>query len=155
MKPVNRVLADEFHRHSEDGVEAVFARMFKVAGNHLGMSYAEVFDVSDNTIKTWRRRGAVSTKFLQGFGREYGVSLDYLMYGEKREDAENLALSSEERYFIDCYRLAPKQLRDAALRVLRGDEPPSSKPSVKVGGRSRVDQVAGRNIINTGRKNKK
>lgn len=150
MKPVKRILADEHHKHSEEGVEAVFARMLKAAGNYLGMSYAEVFDVSDNTIKTWRRRGAVSTKFLQGFAQEHGVSLDYLLYGEKREDGENLTLSTEERYVIACYRSAPKQLRDAAVCVLLSGDPPSSTPGVKVGKRSRVGQVAGRNIVNAG-----
>jgi len=132
MKPVNRNLADEFHEESREGIDAVFERMWQVAGK--AGSFNEAFDVSQNTIKTWRRRGAVSTKFLQGFADKHGTTLDYLMYGERGGDPERLVLDDTERTLIRAFRAAPKELRDAALRVLRGDGMPPSPNRVRIGG---------------------
>lgn len=156
MKPVNG-LADKFHRESEEGVEAVFGRMFRVAGNHIGMSYAEVFDVSENTIKTWRRRGAVSVKFLQGFAQQYGVSLDYLMHGEEHGKADRLDISDEEKFLVLKYRAASHDLRRAALRVLLGAGEDPTPPSKKTKARDVTvhglhGQLAMGKIVNKQRK---
>jgi transposase-like protein len=60
-------------------VDAVLERMLIALGKPPG-SYAQVFDVSENTIKTWKRRGAVSLKYLEAFAaieraikHEFGV----------------------------------------------------------------------------------
>lgn len=152
MKPVNRNLADEHHHHSEEGVDAVFQRMFEALDIPQWGGYAVVFDVSENTIKTWRRRGAVSTKFLQGFAKEHGLSLDYLMYGAPEAKKDELVLNASERLLVERYRAAPKELRDAALRVLLGGEPPSGGTrKIKISGGS-GHQVAGGKIINAGGK---
>lgn len=152
MKPVNRNLADEFHEHSEDGVDAVFARMLEVIGGPTWGGYGEIFDVSENTIKTWRKRGAVSTKYLQGFAEKYGVSLDRLMYGKVREGEEDLSLSSAERDLIRHYRAAPKELRNAARRVLLGggDPPPAPKSAKVVVGGNVTGQIAEGALVNHG-----
>lgn len=130
MKPVKRNLADEFHRDSVHGIDAVFERMFKAAGNPLGYSFAEAFDVSENTLKTWRRRGAVSTKFLQGFAAQYGVSLDYLLHGVTGDPDLDIARDANERVLLERFRSAPKNLRDAALRVLITGESGSAVQTV-------------------------
>jgi hypothetical protein len=154
MKPVNRILADEFHRESEEGVDAVFARMMDVVGHPIG-GYASAFDVSENTLKTWRRRGAVSTKFLQGFAKEHGVSLDHLLYGDLGKPDDHVELSKAEVELIVAYRASPKYLRDAAIRVLLGSESLSApgQKSVKVS--APRGNAAGRDLVVTVKKGKK
>lgn len=144
MKPVNRNLEDEFHRATVEGIDAVFERMYRAAGNSLGLSFAEAFDVSDNTVKTWRRRGAVSTKFLQGFAEQYGVTLDYLLYGREGNSPDDLALSKAERDLVAAYRVAPAQLREAALRVLQGA--PGAPPPASVSVTAIRGNAAGRDV---------
>lgn len=131
MKPVNRNLADEFHRADEDGIDAVFERMWQASGKWPG-GYATAFNVSENTIKTWRRRGTVSTKFLQGFAQEHGTSLDYLLHGARENTEQDIAQDASERVLLERYRAAPKDLRDAALRVLLGSTA-SAAPVQNVG----------------------
>lgn len=145
MKPVNRNLANEFHEESRDGVDAVFERMWQVCGAKWG-GFHEAFDVSPNTIKTWRRRGAVSVKFLQGFADKYGTTLDYLMHGDRSESA--LVLDDIERDLIRRFRAAPASLRDAALRVLLSGEAGSTIQHV-TGNRGQVTQSG--KIVNKGK----
>lgn len=151
MKPVNR-LADSYHLESEEGVDAVFERMFQVVGKPPG-GYAQAFDVSENTIKTWRRRGAVSTKFLQGFANEHGTTLDYLLYGDRGRRQDELALDTNERALVLLFRSAPKNLRDAAIRVLCGE--PAARETTQIIKGDVRGQVAGRDIHNLKRKKPK
>lgn len=81
MNIVKKIMADKFHSESSEGVDAVLRRMVKSLGNPPG-SFAEVLDVSENTIKTWRRRGEISPRYLSGFAKAHRVSLDYLLRGE-------------------------------------------------------------------------
>lgn len=136
MKPVNSDLENNFHRESEHGIDAVFKRMLKATGKTFGFSYAEAFDVSPNTLKTWRKRGQVSLKFLQGFASEYGVSLDYLLgrnvsqsaspqpaLTARQEQAGYIVevLSKEEQALLDNYRHAPeagKRVAEAAIAAV-------------------------------------
>lgn len=121
MKPVNRPPADDYVRESVSGVDAVFERMLEVVGNPLG-SYAMAFDVSENTIKTWRRRGAVSLRYLEGFAKEYGTTIDYLLYGRSGASSpQDSPLTTEERLLLEKFRASPQPLRDAAMRVLLGE----------------------------------
>lgn len=78
---MNRVKGEEFHRESLEGVDAVLKRMVEALGNPPVGSYAQVLDVSENTIKTWKRRGGVPLRYLEGFSREHKVALDYLLRG--------------------------------------------------------------------------
>lgn len=151
MKPVNRNLADEFHRADEDGIDAVFERMWQVSGKWPG-GYATAFNVSENTIKTWRRRGTVSTKFLQGFAAEHGTTLDYLQHGNRGNPERDIAQDASERVLLERYRAAPKDLRDAALRVLLGGDPPASPKRVdqQISGTGHQITRSGK-IVNKGR----
>jgi len=74
-------IVDRFHRESLEGVDAVLDRMCRAIDAIPDTGYAEALDVSKETVKTWRRRGEVPMKFLTGFARDHGVSLDYLRYG--------------------------------------------------------------------------
>lgn len=79
---------NKYHEESQEGAKAVLDRMMKILGSHVG-SYAEVLDLSSNTIKTWIRRGAVPMKYIQGFANKHNVSVDYVMRGvEGREAAQ-------------------------------------------------------------------
>lgn len=129
MKPVNKNVADAYHRESMSGVDAVFKRMLKVVGDY-GEGYARAFDVSDNTVKTWRRRGAVSLRYLEGFAREHDVSLDYLLYGNEAAATPNipLELSADERELLALFRAASLPVKAAAIGALQGGStPPPAK----------------------------
>lgn len=113
---------NDYYEESTEGVSAVLDRMVKALGNPPG-SYAMALDVSENTIKTWRRRGEVSMKYLRGFADVHSVSIDFLMYGDSARKstspAETLTanqkkagysvevLSKEEQALLDNYRHSP------------------------------------------------
>ncbi|NMG48272.1 hypothetical protein GO613_09185 [Azoarcus communis] len=82
-------------RESTEGVDAVLNRMYDALGV-TGVSMAMALDVSPNTIKTWRRRGAVPMKFLADFAREHNVSLDLLQRGEPPYPAGEEAVQRAE-----------------------------------------------------------
>lgn len=131
MKPVNENLHDRFYEESVEGFDAVMERLMKVLGESAYGSFAMSLDVSENTIKTWRRRGAVSLKYLQGFAARHGVALDYLLRGENANTVTG-PLSDDERLMLERYRASPRDLRDAALRVLLGGGDPPSPKNKKV-----------------------
>lgn len=101
---------DRYYQESIEGVQAVLERMMKLLNNPPG-GYAEALNINENTIKTWRKRGAVSLKYLQGFAKEHNVSIDYLIRGSEgdqvfqrrleavdsaRDMAVNLGLNEEQ-----------------------------------------------------------
>lgn len=70
-------------RDSANGVDAVLNRMYDVLGV-AGVSMATALDVPPQTIKTWKRRGAVPFRFLDAFARQHNVSIDMLQKGAER-----------------------------------------------------------------------
>jgi len=118
------VSKDGYYEESNEGFDAVMGRMMEVVGNPAHISYAIALDVNENTIKTWRRRGEVSTKFIKGFAEKHNVSLDYLMRGESeiaaaaKLTAEQTSagysvevLSKEEQALLDNYRNCPQEAK--------------------------------------------
>lgn len=75
---------DRYYQESIEGVQAVLNRMLELLGKPLG-GYAEVLDINENTLKTWRKRGAISLKYLQGFAKKHNVTIDYLIRGDEGE----------------------------------------------------------------------
>lgn len=74
--------ADRYHSEARESVDAVLERMCKAIGVDPRLrGYAEALDISKETIKTWRRRGEVSLRFLARFASANGVNLDYLRKG--------------------------------------------------------------------------
>lgn len=147
MKPVNENLHDRFYEESVEGIDAVMRRLMEVLGNPMYVSHAMALDVSENTVKTWRRRGFIPMKYLQGFAAKHGVSIDYLMRGEAKSASEEIALSNEERLMLDRYRTSSRELRDAALRVLLGGVAPTpAKKTKKVS--AAVTQSGDGNVFN-------
>lgn len=114
MKPVNKNSADEYVRESQSGVDAVFERMLEVLGNPPG-SYATAFDVPESTIKTWRHRGAVSLRYLEGFAREHGTTIEYLRYGTGTATAGGGGLDESERELLKVLRSLPEERRQALM----------------------------------------
>lgn len=72
---------DRYARESVEGFDAVIDRMLQCVGNPAAGSAADALDVPANTLKTWRRRGAVPMRALDAFAKAHGVSLDYLRFG--------------------------------------------------------------------------
>lgn len=108
MNRVKEKLSDRFHSESAEGVEAVFKRMLIAAGNPMG-SYAQVFDVSENTIKTWKRRGAVPLKYLEGFSRKYEVAIDHLLGREiQNETGKQKVCAERVPYSLDDFVMVPR-----------------------------------------------
>lgn len=135
---------NNFYEESNEGFDAVMERMLKVVGNPVFGSYAMALDVNENTIKTWRRRGEVSIKYLKGFAAQHNVSLDYLMRGEKKPPEEVRAavltpaqeragysvevLSKEEHAVLDNYRHCSDEVRQA----IKAQADAMSKPKGKM-----------------------
>lgn len=55
-----------------------------------------------------------------------GADIRYIVTGE-RDGPPPEVLSTDERYLLERYRASPAPLRDAALRVLLGGDPPKSR----------------------------
>lgn len=152
MKPVKGSSTDSYAHESESGTDAVFARMLEVVGNPPG-SYAMAFDVSENTIKTWRRRGAISLRYLEGFAKEHGTTIDYLLHGRSgAASSQDAPLSNEEKLLLERFRASSRELRDAVLRVLLGGD--SMSGTTQTFHETVSGGVAGRDIVKTGRKRK-
>lgn len=71
-----------YHEESLEGAKAVLDRMVKILKNPAG-TYAEILDVSPNTIKTWLHRGEVPLKYIQGFAKNHNLSVDYVLRGNE------------------------------------------------------------------------
>lgn len=149
-------MRDDFHRESEEGVDAVLNRMLDAVGGHAG-GMAAALDVSPETIKTWRRRGEVSMRFLRGFAEEHRLSLDMLRYGENRNPSSGGAgsefeLSAREIALLRNYRKADAEARLALEKVASAlARSPATAPRETYEGanqvfNAQVGDVAGRDI---------
>lgn len=119
----------KFYRESASGVDAVFERMW-VAVGRPSLGYARAFDVSENDIKNWRRRGRVSRQYLEGFALEHGVSLDWLLHGDQPADAQaevhqvkqnvqTYGLSADEAALLEAYREVDPEARVTLQNLLK------------------------------------
>lgn len=84
---------NRFHEESQEGAKVILDRMMFALNTPPG-TYAEVLDISPNTVKTWLRRGEVPLKYIQGFAKKYEVSVDWIMRGKKLV-AEDKKVQSE------------------------------------------------------------
>lgn len=118
------MIEKKFHRESVEGVEAVLERMWVAVGKPM-IGYAQSFDVSENDIKNWRRRGRVARAYLEGFASCHGVSLDWLLHGEQdkpHQVSENLlpsGLSADEAALLETYREIDPEARVTLQNLLR------------------------------------
>lgn len=80
--------------------------------------------------------------YLAAFDRA-GGDVMYVLTGRKTAPA---LLPPDEAMLLDRYRASPRDLRDAALRVLLGGSAPESKIKQKVSGTA--NQVAAGNVVN-------
>lgn len=121
-------LAAGYHVESSEGIDAVLDRMFEAAGKPFGFGYAKAFDVSERTLSTWRARGQVARRYLEGFAREWKTSVDWLQYGPEGKavlgDAHQVAekaapygISADERKLLENYRKIPAEVREALQLV--------------------------------------
>lgn len=106
-------------RESVEGVDVVLDRMYELTGA-VGASMAMALDVAPETIKTWRKRGAVPLRFLSDFAERHGVSVDVIRFGAPRyslgESAAHVAaepgagvlLSPRELALVRHYRKASR-----------------------------------------------
>lgn len=141
-------ITDRFHLESTEGVDAVLDRMVKSLGPDIGFGYAEALDVSKDTIKTWRRRGEVPMRYLSGFAKRYGLSIDYLRFGgavqnEPLRPAAGLGENDVFQAVLDAVdllslekKIDARQLANAVLKLcVRRTEQPgaSSQTNISVG----------------------
>lgn len=125
-------LAAGYHVESSEGIDAVLDRMFEAVGKPFGFGYAKAFDVSERTLSTWRARGQVARRYLEGFAREWKTSVDYLLYGSEgvvdieakptapggaAQQAASYGLKADERKLLENYRKSPAEVREALQLV--------------------------------------
>ncbi len=146
MKPVNSDFENSFHRDSVEGVESVFKRMLKATGKTIGFSYAEAFDVSPNTIKTWRRRGKVALQYLEGFAKEHGVTLDYLLHGDAVQNEPIHAHAAKEK--SAKYAEVDDSVNIRCLNVKGSAGPGNHVHEEQVVGHFQVSRAWVRNVLN-------
>lgn len=138
-----------------DLVESVLDRMVEAirGPDAYFQSHHEALYVPRETIKSWKRRGAVPLGVLESFSRDHKVSLDWLLHGDQPEAAQAeshqlkqnvqpYGLSADEAVLLESYRRSTPEVQAAALRVLAG-VPPSTppirkRPATSVGGVSEL-----------------
>lgn len=77
-----------------------------------------------------------------------GVDVAYVLTGQRAD----MALTADERMLVERYRESPRPLRDAALRVLLGADQPKALGATQTFHAPVSGGVAGRDIVNKGRK---
>lgn len=77
-----------------------------------------------------------------------GADVQYIVTGVR----SSVALAPDERLLVERYRESPRPLKDAALRVLLGAELPSGDAAKQTFHAPVSGGVAGRDIVNKGRK---
>lgn len=126
-------LSGTFHRESSDGVEAVLQRMAKTIGaDPSSFGYARILDVSERVLSGWRKRGEVAIGFIDGFAREYGTTIDWLLRGVEPQLAEPpdaahqvnqsvapYGLSADETMLLETYREIDPEARGALQNLLK------------------------------------
>lgn len=142
----------------ENPVDHVLDRMVEaVLGENAHFkSHSEVLGYPQETIKTWRRRGAVPAGTLSIFARDWKVSIDWLLFGpegkvvlggvgdlhtrserEVHEQADRYKLVDDERKLLENYRKLPAEVKEALQLVASIASRPQSattskSPRVKV-----------------------
>lgn len=114
----------------ENPVDYVLDRMVEVVlgENAHFKSHAAALGIPQDTIKTWRRRGAVPAGYLSNFAREWKTSVDWLQYGPEgkevlgdahqvTEKAAPYGISADERKLLENYRKIPAEVREALQLV--------------------------------------
>lgn len=115
----------------ENLVDHVLDRMVEaVLGENAHFkSHAEALGIPQDTIKTWKRRGAVPAGYLSNFAREWKASVDYLLFGEEgvivtrakpmspAQRAARYALATDERKLLENYRKLPTEVKEALQLV--------------------------------------
>ncbi|MDA8258365.1 MAG: helix-turn-helix domain-containing protein [Betaproteobacteria bacterium] len=117
----------------ENLVDHVLDRMVEaVLGENAHFkSHAEALGIPQDTIKTWRRRGAVPAGYLSNFAREWKASVDWLQYGPEGKvvfggepEAHQVAgkvthdgINADERKLLENYRKSPAEVREALQLV--------------------------------------
>lgn len=126
-------LSSRFHRESSDGVEAVLQRMAKTIGaDPQSFGYARILNVSERVLSGWRKRGEVAMGFVEGFAREYGTPIGWLLHGAEPQLAEQQAepyqvnqnvkpygLSADEAALLEAYRGIGPEARVTLQNLLK------------------------------------
>lgn len=96
-------------------------------------------------------------KYLTGFAKEHGLSLDYLRYGKttpallssgERDALPPEVLSADERELLTLFRAAPLAVKAAAMGALQGAAS-TRGTRISVGGKV-VGQVVEGDLVNQG-----
>lgn len=103
-------------------------RRFESEVDRLGVTrIANGLGVSRGTVYNWVASGNAPLDKLIAL-QAAGMDLLYVITGDRSAQA----MSPEETLLLDRYRASPRELRDAALRVLLGGGDPPSPKNKKV-----------------------
>lgn len=119
----------------ENPVDHVLDRMVEaVLGENAHFkSHADALGIPPDTIKTWKRRGAVPAGYLANFARDWKSSVDYLLHGKDgvvlieakptppggaaQQIAQYGALADDERKLLENYRNSSAEVKEALQLV--------------------------------------
>jgi transcriptional regulator with XRE-family HTH domain len=101
----------------------------------LGLTQTEfgaLDDASKSTVQAWERGTAYPNARFLAAAAAAGLDVRWVVTGE-RDYAAPPAMTADEAALLAVFRVASREVRDAALRVL-GGERPKAGPRIKVGG---------------------
>ncbi|POF99423.1 hypothetical protein BGP82_29090 [Pseudomonas putida] len=98
-------------------------RIAQLRGSMKIGDFAERLGVNRKTITRWEAGEALPDgSSLLALRNSFGAAPTWVLLGEVTPDAE-MPLAAEERLLLERYRQSPVALREAALRVLLGEQP--------------------------------
>lgn len=112
----------------ENPVDHVLDRMVEaVLGENAHFkSHADALGIPQDTIKTWRRRGAVPAGYLSNFARDWKKSVDWLLHGPEgvpvieaklMPHGGAMQLRADERKLLENYRKLPNEVKETLQLV--------------------------------------
>lgn len=120
----------------------------KAERERLGMTqpdFAAAAGAAKRTLIEWEKGSTAPTAMQLSALAVVGVDVLYVVTGQRVLSA----LPPDEAMLLDRYRASPRELRDAALRVLLGGEAPATRAAaIKQEISGTANQVAAGHIVN-------
>lgn len=82
-------------------VDALIERAKRLRGFRYDAELAALLNISDNTVSTWRKRGAIPAKYLFAIAKDTNQTIDWLVFGESIKQNMDISISYDMNEIVD------------------------------------------------------
>lgn len=90
---------------------------------------ARAIDIPVTTIKSWIRGSVPSAEAAYKISQYLGVTVEWLVTGEEKNDCQKIDISEEERALIDIFRHLDERDKNAVITLAKSLESQYSSTS--------------------------